>query len=249
MSERINLLPNERIDQLFAEDIQIIQSREVFSFSLDAVLLANFPNIPKRGKIVDLCAGNGAVGLFVSRHTQADIIQIELQERLADMAQRSIHLNGLSDQMTVIQDDLKNAPKYLGHDAVDLILCNPPYFKDLPTNHKNPNEHLAIARHEIYTNLETVIQTSAHLLKMNGRLCLVHRPDRFLEVIETMQQAKIMPKRIQFIYPKEGKEANILLVEGIYQGKKDGLKVLPPIYTYDANGEYTPTIKKMLYGK
>ena len=111
MSERINLLPNERIDQLFAEDIQIIQSREVFSFSLDAVLLANFPNIPKRGKIVDLCAGNGAVGLFVSRHTQAEIIQIELQERLADMAQRSIHLNGLSDQMTVIQDDLKNAPK------------------------------------------------------------------------------------------------------------------------------------------
>ena len=149
MSEKINLLPNERIDQLFAEDIQIIQSREVFSFSLDAVLLANFPNIPKRGKIVDLCAGNGAVGLFVSRHTQAEIIQIELQERLADMAQRSIHLNGLSEQMTVIQDDLKNAPKYLGHDAVDLILCNPPYFKDLPTNHKNPNEHLAIARHEI----------------------------------------------------------------------------------------------------
>ena len=103
------LQSNERIDQLYAEDIKIIQSSEVFSFSLDAVLLANFPTIPKRGRIVDLCAGNGAVGLFISRKTSAHIYQIELQDRLADMAQRSVSLNGLEEQITVYPMDLKTS--------------------------------------------------------------------------------------------------------------------------------------------
>lgn len=248
MNENVTLYENERIDQLYANAIQIIQSSEVFSFSLDAVLLANFPQLPKRGQIVDLCSGNGAVSLFMSQKTPAKITQIELQARLSDMAKRSVALNQKTEQIQVIQADLKEAPKLIGHDCIDLIVCNPPYFKDLPTNHKNPNPYLAIARHEIHTNLETVIQTSAKLLKMNGRLALVHRPERFLEIIEIMQKYQIMPKRVQFVYPKADKAANILLVEGILHGKKDGFKVLPPIYTYDAQSEYTPEIKRMLYG-
>lgn len=243
------LLPGERIDQLYAEDIQIIQSREVFSFSLDAVLLANFPAIPKRGTIVDLCAGNGAVGLFVSRKTQAAIVQIELQERLADMARRSIQLNKLEQQLTVHQLDLTDSISILKPDSIDLILCNPPYFKGLPTNKKNPNPHLAIARHEIHTTLDEVIHTASRLLKMNGRLALVHRPERFLEIIETLQAHRLAPKRIQFVYPKPQKDANILLIEAIKDGKQEGLHILPPLVTYDASGEYTPEIKEMLYGR
>lgn len=130
------LLKGERIDQLFANDIQIIQSKEVFSFSIDAVLLANFPAYPKKGKIVDLCAGNGAVGLFASRKTNAHITQIELQERLADMGRRSIQLNHLEEQMTMLELDLKLATTAVKPDSVDLVLCNPPYFKELPTSQK-----------------------------------------------------------------------------------------------------------------
>ena len=243
------LNPDERIDQLYADDIQIIQSAEVFSFSLDAVLLANFPAIPKRGTIVDLCAGNGAVGLFVSRKTKAHIYQVELQERLADMAQRSIQLNKRDEQMTVYQMDLKESPTKIKPDSVDLLLCNPPYFKDVPTGIKNPNPHLAIARHEIHTNLDEVIQTSSKLLKTNGRLAMVHRPDRFLDIVETMRKHRIAPKRLQFVYPKAGKEANVLLIEGIKDGKTDGFKVLPPLITYDENGEYLPETRAMLYGE
>lgn len=249
MNENVHLYPNERIDQLYADAIQIIQSSEVFSFSLDAVLLANFPQLPKKGQIVDLCAGNGAVSLFMSQKTPATITQVELQTRLCDMAKRSVQLNQKENQIKVIQADLKDAPKLIGHDCIDLIVCNPPYFKDLPTNHKNPNPHLAIARHEIHTNLETVIQTSAKLLKMNGRLALVHRPERFLEIIEVMQKYHIMPKRIQFVYPKADRPANILLIEGILHGKQDGLKILPPIYTYDENNQYSPMVQRMLYGE
>lgn len=243
------LNPGERIDQLYADDIQIIQSPEVFSFSLDAVLLANFPRVPKRGTIVDLCAGNGAVGLFLSRKTQGHIYQIELQERLADMARRSIQLNHLEERMTMYNLDLKDSFTKVRPDSVDLLVCNPPYFRDLPTNNKNPNQHLALARHEIATTLEEVIAVSSKLLKMNGHFALVHRPDRFLDILELMKKYRIAPKRIRFVYPKQEKDANIILVEGIKDGKTDGFKIKPSLIVYDENGQYTPEVRRMLYGK
>lgn len=243
------LYENERIDQLYADDIQIIQSHEVFSFSLDAVLLANFAGLPKRGTIVDLCAGNGAVSLFMSRKTSAHIIGVELQERLADMGRRSIQLNGLESQLSMLTMDLKDVTHAIKKDSVDLVVCNPPYFKELPTNQKNPNPYLAIARHEIKTNLDTVIQQSSGLLKFNGKLAIVHRPERLLDILETMKKYHIMPKRVQFVYPKSGKEANILLVEGIRQGKPGGLKILPPLQVYDEQGDYLDAVRSMLYGE
>ncbi|EOI54985.1 tRNA1(Val) (adenine(37)-N6)-methyltransferase [Enterococcus gilvus] len=242
------LKKGERIDQLYAEDIQIIQSSEVFSFSIDAVLLANFARVPKRGKIVDLCAGNGAVGLFLSRKTTAHIDQIELQPRLADMGQRSIQLNHLEKQLTMYELDLKNTFDRIKADSADLVVCNPPYFKELPTSQKNPNPHLAIARHEIHATLDDVVAVSAKLLKMNGRFSMVHRPDRFLEIIDCLRTHRIAPKRIQFVYPKPGKEANTLLIEGIKDGKSEGLRFLPPIYTYDHSGSYSADLQEMLYG-
>lgn len=240
---------DERVDQLFADDIKIIQSKEVFSFSIDAVLLANFPKYPKKGEIIDLCAGNGAVGLFASRKTKASITQIEIQSRLADMGQRSILLNHLEEQLTMIELDLKKASTMIKPDSIDLVLCNPPYFKELPKSKKNPNKFLAIARHEITTSLEEVIHVSATLLKTNGKLAMVHRPDRFLDILHAMEVENIAPKRIQFVYPKTGKEANTLLIEGIKQGKKDGFRVLPPLYIYDENNKYQPEMKAMLFGK
>lgn len=242
------LKPTERIDQLYADDIKIIQSPEVFSYSLDAVLLANFASLPKRGTIVDLCAGNGAVGLFMSKKTSATIVGIEIQERLADMGRRSIDLNQLGPQLALHTLDLADTTKLIPKDSVDLITCNPPYFKDLPTNVTNPNDHLAIARHEIKTTLDGVIKEAAGLLKFNGKLALVHRPERFLDIIETMKKYQIIPKRVQFVYPKAGKDANTVLVEGIRQGKPDGLKILSPLVVYDDQGEYLDKVRGMLFG-
>ncbi|MGO2852816.1 MAG: tRNA1(Val) (adenine(37)-N6)-methyltransferase [Tetragenococcus koreensis] len=243
------LKEDERIDQLYAKDVKIIQSSNVFSFSLDAVLLANFPNIPKKGIVVDLCAGNGAVGLFVAKKTKSKIYQIEIQERLADMAQRSVQLNHLEDQIDVLPINLKDSLNKISSDSCDLVLCNPPYFKNLPTNHKNPNPYYATARHEIHTNLDEVLFISSKLLKMNGHFAMVHRPDRFLEVIDLMKKNRLAPKRVQFVYPKAGKDANILLIEGIKDGKTDGFKVLPPMFTYDAAGNYSLETRRLLYGE
>lgn len=168
MEEEQLLKSGERINQLFSTDIKIIQNREVFSYSVDSVLLSRFPRFPKKGLIVDFCAGNGAVGLFASTRTQAQILSVEIQERLADMAERSVRLNGLEEQMQVICDDLKNMPAHIQGSKVDMILCNPPYFKVDPYSNLNESEHYLLARHEITTNLEEICRSAQSILSLMG---------------------------------------------------------------------------------
>ena len=249
--EKVKLYENERVDSLLAENLQIIQSADVFSFSLDAVLLADFVKSVSRPdrKAVDLCAGNGAVGLFTSKKFAGRIDQVEIQSRLADMNQRSLELNGLTDRIKVFNRDLKDAFSFLEKDSYDVVTCNPPYFKTLPQSKKNPNQYLALARHEIAVTLEDTVKVTSGLLKTGGKAYYVHRPDRLIEILDTMQAHRLAPKRIKLIYPKQGRDANMVLIEAIKDGKSDGLKFLPPVITYTDQNEYTPTIKEILYGK
>ncbi|HEW4463898.1 tRNA1(Val) (adenine(37)-N6)-methyltransferase [Streptococcus pneumoniae] len=248
MEEEQLLKSGERINQLFSTDIKIIQNREFFSYSVDSVLLSRFPRFPKKGLIVDFCAGNGAVGLFASTRTQAQILSVEIQERLADMAERSVRLNGLEEQMQVICDDLKNMPAHIQGSKVDMILCNPPYFKVDPYSNLNESEHYLLARHEITTNLEEICHSAQSILKSNGRLAMVHRPDRLLDILDTLKRHNLAPKRLQFVYPKREKEANMLLIEAIKDGSTSGFKVLPPLIVHNDDGSYTPEIEEIYYG-
>lgn len=239
---------DERLDYLLAENLRIIQSPSVFSFSLDAVLLARFASVPKtRGKVVDLCTGNGAIPLFLSARTKAPILGIELQERLVDMAQRSVAYNKLQQQITIQQGDVKGIAKLIGSEKYDAVTCNPPYFPVDAAPDKKLSEHQAIARHEIHLSLEEAVANASSLLKQGGKAAFVHRPGRMIELIEAMKKHRLEPKRIQLVYPKAGREANTLLIEGIKDGKPD-IKILPPVTVYEENGEYTAEIKEILYG-
>ncbi|KRN29617.1 O-methyltransferase [Lactobacillus selangorensis] len=240
--------PDERIDQLYGQTVKIIQSDEVFSFSLDAVLLADFTRISRRSKAVDLCAGNGAVALFLSQKTSGPINLVEIQSRLADMAARSVQLNHLEDRLHVYPIDLKDAPQTLKKDAYDVVTCNPPYFADQPHSQKNPNPYLAIARHELKTDLNTVLATTSALLKTNGRASFVYRPDRFLEMCQKMVANRLIPKRIRFVYPFQNKDANMFLIEAIKDGKPGGLHLEAPLVVYDAPNQYTPEVQRLIYG-
>lgn len=244
----MNLQDDERLDYLLAEDLRIIQSPSVFSFSLDAVLLARFAYMPIRGgKVVDLCTGNGVIPLFLSARTKAKITGIELQERLADMAERSVAFNKLENQLTIMQDNVIGIAKKIGYDQFDTVTCNPPYFLANDASARNKSEHYTIARHEIELTLDQAVQSASELLKQGGKAAFVHRPGRLLDIITSMRRHRLEPKRIQFVYPKEGKEANILLIEAIKDGKPD-LKILPPLYVYQEDGEYTEEVRLLLYG-
>ncbi|MDR0300598.1 MAG: tRNA1(Val) (adenine(37)-N6)-methyltransferase [Streptococcaceae bacterium] len=245
----VEIKSGERVDTLVEGRMKIIQSPEVFSFGMDAVLLSRFPKLPKRADklILDICAGNGAVGLLASSATKAQIIEIELQEKLADMAERSVELNGSSTQVRVICDDLKNTLHHVASSTVDLIFCNPPYFKFSHEKSLNENDALTIARHEIKTNFETICQVAQQALKPSGHFALVHRPERFLELTDSLRQYNLVPKRIQFVYPKLGSEANLVLIDAVKDGKAGGEKFLSPLIVHESNGNYTDEINKIYF--
>lgn len=245
----VELYDDERLDYLLGEDLKIIQSPSVFSFSLDAVLLAMFTHVPiRKGNILDLCTGNGVIPLFLSTRTKGKITGVEIQERLYHMATRSVTYNQLEERISLIHGDIKEMPRVLGRHKFDLVTCNPPYFETLPTSEKNPNEHYAIARHEIKCTLEDVVRVSSQLVKQGGKVSFVHRPERLLDIVTYMREYGIEPKRMQLVYPKQGKEANILLIEGIRDGRK-GLKVLPPFVVYRDDDTYTEEMNELIYGK
>lgn len=243
----MQLLPDERIDQLQTQGIKIIQSDKVFAFSLDAVLLADFADVSGKKRVVDLAAGNGAVGLFVAKKTTADVTLVELQPRLADMAQRSVELNELAERVNVLNIDLADTWNHVEKDSVDVVTCNPPYFKVRPGDVQNPNEALALARHELTTNFAMVAQITRGLLKTGGKAFIVHRPDRLEELLHTLAQNDLAPKRIRFVHPKADREANMVLIEARRSGKPDGVRILPPVVVYNHDGTYTQEVAALLH--
>ncbi len=245
---KVPLYDTERIDDLLTHELKIIQSKEVFCFSLDAVLLARFASVPKRGRILDLCTGNGAIPLIMGTRTQeATFDGVEIQPRLYDMASRNVRLNGMESRMTMHHGDVKEAVTLFGHQKFDLITCNPPYMPPA-SGEQNVNEHYALARHEILLNLEDVIRVSSQLAKNGGKIALVHRATRLIDIVTLMRQYGIEPKRMRFVHPKRGAEPNIVLVEGIRGGKPE-LRIQPPLIVYEAEEVYCDELQEVYYGK
>lgn len=227
------------------DDCYIFQDTEYFKFSLDSVLLANFVTINKRDKkILDLATGNAPIPMLLTYRTNAKIYGVEIQRVIYNLGIISVKENNMHNQITLINDDAKNLTNDFESDTFDVITCNPPYFKTTDDNFKNNNKVKSLARHEDFLNLEDVLVISRKLLKNNGRIALVHRTERFVEILNTMQKYNIEPKRVRFIYSKENKNSNLVLIEGIKNGKP-GLKLLPPLIIYDADGNYTKEVSLM----
>lgn len=225
------------------KNMKIIQRKDMFHFSLDTVLLANFCTINKNVRsIVDFGTNNAAIPLLLSKRTEKKIIGIEIQEEAVTLARKNVSLNQLEDQIKIVYDDIKqyvkDAPK------VQLVLCNPPFFKVDEESNLNENEFLTIARHEIKINLEEIIQSASKILDNKGRFAIVHRPDRMIEILNLMQKYQIEPKRIRFVYPKMNRDSHVLLVEGMYKGNV-GLKIEPPLYAHNDDGSYSDEVRKM----
>lgn len=226
-------------------DMYIYQNDEGFTFSLDSVLLANFVKINKRDKkIIDFCTGNAPVPLILSTKTKDKIIGIEIQKDVSELAMKSIAINNLSQRIKIINDDVKNVSNLYESDSFDIITCNPPYFKTTEDGYFNVNKSKMLARHEICLSLEDIFKQSRKILKNGKKIAIVHRVDRFVDIIVTMKKYNIEPKRVRFCYPKVGKEANIVLIEGVKNGKT-GLKILPNLIIHNADGTYTDEVKNM----
>lgn len=227
------------------DNMVIYQNDEWFSFSLDSVLLANFVNINFTDKrIIDFCTGNAPVPMLLSYKTDNEIIGVELQKEIYDLAKKSICENKLDNKIKIINENVNNLNFLYESESFDIITCNPPYFK---TNNKellNDNEIKTIARHEVKLNLDDIFKQAKYLLKNGKKLVMVHRPDRLIEIINIMKKYGFEPKRIKLCYPKVGMDANILLIEAVKNGKS-GLKIEEPLIIHNEDGSYTDIVRSM----
>lgn len=236
----------ESVIPLLNKNLKIIQRSDYFNFSIDSLLVSEFVSIKKDTKnIIDLGTGNAVIPLFLSKKTSAKIFGMEIQKISFELAQRNININNLNEQIYIIYDDMKNYKKYFLNGSFDIVVSNPPFFKFNGNKELlNDLEQLSIARHEIEITLEELIQTASLLVKDRGYFYLVHRADRLTEIISALQKFNFEAKKIKFCYTTENKNAKIVLIEAIKNGKA-GLTILPTLVINKNNGEYTEEVLEM----
>lgn len=234
-------------DLLNYKNLKIVQNSDWFSFSLDSVLLADFTKVNNKMKIMDFCCGNAPIPLFLSTKTKSKIIGVELQKEVYELAQKSISLNELNNQIEMLNTDVKNVIKLYDTDTFDLITCNPPYFKLNGKSNTNLNNVKATARHEISLTLNDIFKCAKKLLKNNGKIVMVHRTERLIEIISEMKNNNIEPKRLKLIYPFLDSESNMVLIEGTKNGKP-GLKIEKSLIIHNTDGSYKEDVLKIFNG-
>ena len=236
---------NERIDIVPGSDFKIIQDKEKFSYGTDAIFLSDF--VQSKGSIVDLGTGTGIIPLrLYGNNPNIDkIYGIEIQSQVAEMAKRSIELNGLDEKIEIINMDLKDIEERFSRNTIDIVTTNPPYMKAGGAL-INEEENFAISRHEIACSLEDIIKSSEYLLKPLGKFYMVHRPDRLVDIMCMMRKYNLEPKYIRFVQANKNKKPNLILIQGRKSAKAD-LKFYNPLIVYNEDGSYTDEIYK-IYG-
>jgi tRNA1(Val) A37 N6-methylase TrmN6 len=241
------LLPDETLDDLIINNLQLIQKKKGFRFTLDSVLLAHFAEVKDGDKIVDLGTGTGIIPLILSTRTKdASIIGLEIQEELAQMAERSVRLNKLDNIIKIVQGDIRNIHKIIGGGCFHHVTVNPPYWP-VKDGILSPAESRAIARHELACSLEDVVISASKLLNYQGRLSLVYPVDRLLNLVELLRKFNLEPRRVRFVHSFKDREARHVLLEARKSAPCE-LKVLPPLIIYEQPGQYTEEILTW-YGK
>lgn len=235
------LLPGERIDELQRNGYRIIQNSKGFCFGMDAVLLSGFARVKKGERAVDLGCGTGIIPILLEAKTEGThFTGLEIQKTSADMARRSVKMNGLSEKISIVEGDIKEALSMFGRASFDVVTSNPPYMTG-KHGLVNPDEPKAIARHEVLCTLEDVISAAAGLLREGGRFYMVHRPFRLAEIMTVMVKYHLEPKRMKLVHPFVDREPNMVLLEGL-KGGRSRITVEKPLIVYKEPGVYTDEI-------
>lgn len=236
----VDLRPGERLDDLLIGGFKIIQDSRRFRFSLDAVLLGHFATVKRPAAVVDLGAGTGVLGLILAARGAARVTGVELSPEMAEMARRTIDLNGLGDRLAVLTGDVRAIKGLLPAGSADLVVANPPYR--LPgSGRENPRPELAMARHELAGGLDDFVRAAAYLLKGRGRLALVQLAERLPAIMAALAACSLAPKRLRLVHSAPDQAAKLVLIEAV-AGGRPGLRVEAPLFVYDAAGGYTGEI-------
>jgi tRNA1Val (adenine37-N6)-methyltransferase len=240
------LKPDETLEDLQRDGLFLIQKKSGFRFGVDAVLLADFARVKEGAKLIDLGTGTGILPVLLSAKTKAkEILGIEIQPDMVDMAKRSVALNKISGRVTIQEGDIKNKTAF-PKASYDVVTTNPPYIK-LGSGMRTSSEGKDISRHEVLCTLEDVVGLSARILSPGGQFFMVHKPERLVDIVCIMREYKIEPKLLRWVHPKPTEKPNILLIKGCKNGGTE-LKTMPPLYVFNEDGRYTDEVNR-IYGR
>ena len=243
----IKLSKNQKIEDLQFKNLKIIQDKTGFCFGIDAILLSDFAKeIKKETKVLELGTGTGIIATLLCAKTNLkEIIGVEVQKEVYEMAKKSIQLNQLENKFKIINENIINLNKIFEKNSFDAIVTNPPYQKK-DTGIKNDNQKKNISRHETTATLEDFIKISNELLKDRGEFYMVHRPDRLVDSLYLMRKYKIEPKIIRFVYSHKDESPQLVLMKGV-KNAKPFLKIQNNLYIYDEKGKYTKEINEIYH--
>lgn len=240
-----NIKDNERIEQL-GKNVKIIVS-DIHHFTTDTILLADFSSPLSKDKCVDLGSGCGTIPFLWARDNKGAVINaVEIQSDASELIEKSIKINGFCDKINVINSDLKDLKGKLEFGSFNVVSCNPPY-KQIGSGVQSAHHSEIIARHEKECTISDITAVASKLLQFRGRFCLCLRPERLCDVIHAMRKADLEPKRLRFVHQRKNKEPKLFLIEGI-RGGRPGLRVQPPLFIEDDNGNFSDEMKK-IYGE
>ena len=244
----MELRENERIDDLEYKGLKVIQNKDGFCFGVDSVLLSDYAKkIKNNVKVIDIGTGTGIISLLLCKKTNlSKIIGIEIQEDVAEMANRSIKLNNLEDRFEIMNINIKDVLDYLEPHKYDVVVTNPPY-KKIDTGVKSNEKKQLISRHEVECTLEDVIKNGSKLLKDLGEFYMVHRAERLVDIMCLLRKYKMEPKNIRFVHSKAEEKPSLILIRAV-RGAKEFLKIDKPLIIYKENGDYTDEILE-IYNK
>lgn len=245
MSELVEIDPEkEVVEDLLHGRMKIIQKRRGYRFSMDAVLLADFVKVRKGCRIVDLGTGCGVIPLILSqKNPLSEMVGIEIDRETADMARRSVELNGLSDRISIVHGDIKRVRSLFPPESFGVAVANPPYGV-LRTGRISPKAGRAESRHEISAELDDFISAAFYLVKYGGRLSIVYPARRLVDLVCRFRNGGFEPKRLRPVYSRESGSAELVLLEGIKGGGIE-MEVMSPLYIYGEDGRFTPEMEKM----
>ena len=242
----VELKERERVDDLQRNGYRIIQRTDGFCFGMDAVLLSGFAMVKKGERTLDLGTGTGIIPILLEAKTEGEHFSaLEIQREVADMARRSVSLNGLEEKIQIVEGDIREASQIFGAASFDVVTSNPPYMNDAH-GLKNPDLPKTIARHEVLCTLDDVAREASRVLKTGGRFYMVHRPHRLAEIITVLRGYKLEPKRMKMVHPFADRDANMVLIEAV-KGGGVFLKMEAPVIVFKEPGVYADEIRDV-YG-
>ncbi len=242
----IDFSPEETVDTLKKWHLKVIQGAKGYRFSIDSILLANLVHPPHKGKVLDLGAGCGILGLILAKiHREITLTGVEIQPQLAARARRNVALNNLEDRIEILEGSYSHIENILPEASFHYVITNPPYRK-LGTGRINPLEEKAIARHEVHGGLEALMKAIHHALMPKGRLGIIFTATRAVDVIYLCRTHKIEPKYIRLIHPYPDHEAQSIFIEGVKGGKEGEVRIEPPLTIYTAPGLYSLQMAQIL---